>query len=352
MSYTLNDKLIHLTPYSPDMGEYRIKLDANESFINPNTKMRLKIREAVANVPMNRYPDPSATKLCKAFSNYYDLDSTCVTAGNGSDELLFLIFTCFAKSGDTVMNISPDFSMYDFYAHLAECKTIHSDKDENFEFEPSDIIKLCQAKDVKILTFSNPCNPTANGISCAKVMEIVKNVDALVVVDEAYMDFDDSSVLKKVYTHDNLLVLKTASKMMGMAALRIGFAVANQKITNALHACKSPYNVNAVSQAIATVVLEDTKFLDKCRGKIIKSRDDMYRRMRREFIGYGWDVKPTKTNFIVLKTGQDDDVFRFLKSKSILVRNMGGFLRITVGSEQENSELISALEEYAKEVLR
>ena len=127
-------------------------------------------------------------------------------------------------------------------------------KGEDFRIDPQAVIDEVKRQDVKMLIFSNPCNPTSVGLAAEDVRKIVRGVDALVVLDEAYMDFWDQSLLSEVSDYDNLIILKTCSKAIGMAALRVGFAVANEVITKALKAVKSPYNVNSISQAIARCV--------------------------------------------------------------------------------------------------
>lgn len=346
MSYQLNDKIKNLVPYTPDTNKYRIRLDANESFITPDSEIWQQILNAVSSVAINRYPDPAATELCQAFADYYGIDSKNVTAANGSDELLFIISCCFANSGDVIMNAAPDFSMYEFYAYLAECKMVQYKKDSYFEINPDEIIKQCNDSKAKILIFSNPCNPTGQGLSASDMIKIIKNVDALVIADEAYMDFDDNSILKSVHEYDNLIVLRTCSKMMGLAAARVGFAIANEKITAAIRACKSPYNVNSFSQAIATAVLKNKSYLDSCKAKIINTRNALFDSFKVLCEETGWTLYPAKANFLFIKPDDSKTVFEFLKNDGILIRNMGEHLRITVGNEQENAELIEALNRY------
>jgi len=346
LSYNLNDKIKNLVPYTPDTNKYRIRLDANESFITPDEQVWQQIINAVSAVAINRYPDPFATDLCKAFADYYEISSENVTAANGSDELLFIIACCFANSGNVIMNATPDFSMYDFYAYLAECKVISYKKGSDFEINADDIIKQCNDRNAKILIFSNPCNPTSQGLSAPDMIKIINSVDALVVADEAYMDFDNNSIIKSAHEFDNLIVLRTCSKMMGMAAARVGFAVANDKITSAIRACKSPYNVNSFSQAIATTVLKNKAYLDSCRTKIIDTRNSLFNSFKLLCEETGWTLYPAKANFLFVKPNDSKAVFDFLKNSGILIRNMGDYLRITVGNRQENEELIEVLKRY------
>lgn len=347
MAYQLNDKLRDLTPYAPDTGDYPIRLDANESYLSPPPALVREITAAVEAASFNRYPDPLATGTCRAFADYYGIDPRYVTAGNGSDELLYLISCCFAGKGDRILTVAPDFSMYAFYAYLAECETVTLKKNRSLLPDVDELIDECNRRDCKILVFSNPCNPTSTGLDREEVRRILTGVKALVVLDEAYMDFDDQSLIREAPAYDNLLLLRTCSKMMGMAALRMGFAVANDTITKALRSAKSPYNVNSLSQAAASAVLRQHAYLDDCRRKIRQSRDALYAALLPLTEENGWEMPKPRTNFVFLKPGNAGELFSFLKGKGILVRRIGEHLRITAGSEAENAALVSAVEEYS-----
>lgn len=147
--------------------------------------------------------------------------------------------------------------MYDFYGYVSECRGIEIKKDENFTIDIDKVIETCNNENVKLLIFSNPCNPTSVGLTREAVRKIIRGVSALVVLDEAYMDFWNESMLGEFENYDNLLILKTCSKAFGLAALRVGFAVGNEKLVRAIKAVKSPYNVNTCSQKMAEAVLKN-----------------------------------------------------------------------------------------------
>lgn len=344
MAYTLTEKLRGLVPYDPGAGDYPVRLDANESFITPPDWLREKIAAALAAVPFNRYPDPKAAGLCAAFADYYGIDPAHVAAGNGLDEVLFILTACFAKAGDTLVTVQPDFSMYRFYGHLGECRLQAYDKGESCAIDPDGLIAFCREKKADMLLFSNPCNPTSLGLDRAQVRKIIREAGCLVVLDEAYMDFSDQSLIKEAADYDNLILLRTCSKMLGLAGLRLGFFVANPVLTGAFRACKSPYNVNALSQAAGTVVLREKAYLDDCRRRVILSRDALYAGLRPVCDRRGWRCFIPQTNFVFVKPDDAGAVYEGLKESGILVRRMGDYLRITAGSEEENQKLLAALE--------
>lgn len=349
MTVLINDKIQSIKPYDPAEGDYKIRLDANESYIVPDDEILKKISDSVSAVPINRYPDPNAVKLCKAFAEYYQINPEFVTAGNGSDELLFVIFTAFAEKGDTVVTLYPDFSMYKFYAHIAECRNIEIEKNQDLQIDVDKLIDRSNTSNAKLLVFSNPCNPTSLALDREQVIKIINNVSALVVLDEAYMDFYDQSLITTAHEYENLILLRTCSKMMGLAALRAGFAVANKQLTEALRKCKSPYNVNSYTQSAAAAVLKMMDYLDNCRRQIIDSKNYLYSKLVEISAKTGWTVFNSKTNFIFLKPDNAAELHDFLCSRSILVRKIDKYLRITAGSKQENLAVIDAIKQYIGE---
>ncbi|MDO4742735.1 MAG: histidinol-phosphate transaminase [bacterium] len=347
MKYELNDKIKSLSPYSVDKQTYKIRLDANESFINLPNQIVEQLKANLDEINFNRYPDPDADELCLAYAQYYGLDRKYIVAGNGSDELISVIFSSFLKKSDSVVVLSPDFSMYKFYAHICECKVLDYPKC-NAEIDVEELIEFCRVNNPQMIVFSNPCNPTSLSLETSQVKRVIENFDGLVVLDEAYMDFDDSSLIESAAQYDNLIVLRTCSKMMGLAALRVGFAVANEKIVSALRATKSPYNVNSVSQIMATTVLKNKKYLDGCRKRIIESRDFLYNALKPICADNGVEVMNTKTNFVFIKSENAALLFEYLKTKNILVRCFGKYLRITAGNENENVELVKEIKMFFK----
>ena len=352
LSYELNDKIKNLVPYEPISGTYKIRLDANECPFNYSGELMEMVDSVIKTVDFNRYPDPVCLELRKSFSSFYGIDYKNVTVGNGSDELIFLIESAFLKKGEKLLAATPDFSMYEFYGSISENPCVKYCKDISLNIDVDDIIETVNKENVGLVIFSNPCNPTGQGISKADAEKLVKSVNALVVLDEAYMDFwgEENSLLKDVNEYDNLIVFRTASKALGSAALRLGFAVANETISKAIMAVKSPYNVNSLSQAIGTELYKNEKFLKNRLKTIVQNTKKLYNELL--IIGEGnndFTVFPTKTNFVFVKTSFGKDLWEYLKDNSIVIRYMGDYIRITAGTEEENSALISSIKSYLSE---
>ncbi len=349
--FQLNEKVKNLTPYEPISGTYEIRLDANESFLKFPEKIENEMVEALKNTAFNRYPDPMATKLVDGFSKYFGVNPECVTAGNGSDEIISVIMNAFLQKGDKILTLEPDFSMYRFYAEIAECESVKYQKDENLDVDIDDVITLANSQKVRIVIFSNPCNPTSRIITKEDIRKLINNTDALVVLDEAYMDFaEDESLLGEFENYDNLIILKTCSKALGSAALRLGFAVANKTLTNVIRAVKSPYNVNSVSQALGEVLFAHPDYIDECIKTVVESRKELYSSILKIKSDKIEKVYETHTNFVFLKLKNAKQVFEKMKENSIIIRNMGDYLRITAGTKYENEKMLETFKKVLEEV--
>lgn len=346
MTYELNDKVKNLTPYDAVAGDYKIRLDANESFIDPVEAFGEQFLSAISNVRFNRYPDPMAAELCGKFARYYGIDPSCVVAGNGSDELITVIMGAFLRPGDKVLTFSPDFSMYQFYGEIYDKTNMIIEKSGALILTAEDVLAAVRKNSPAAVVISNPCSPTSLVMGRDEVLRIIENTDALVVIDEAYMDFSDQSVLSHAENYDNLIVLKTCSKAWGLAAIRLGFAVSSKRITRALHCVRSPYNVNALTQAAGCVIFSNPDYLKKAVEEIKKSRDSLYRGLLRfeDRDGVARVVKPD-TNFVLVELSDAGFVYEELKKRSVIVRRLGNYLRITAGTKAENDALLQALSE-------
>ena len=349
--FKLNDKVKNLTPYEPISGIYEIRLDANESFLTFPENIENEMVEALKSSALNRYPDPNATKLVEGFSKYFGVNPECVTAGNGSDEIISVIMNAFLQKGDKILTLEPDFSMYRFYAEIAECESVKYQKDDNLDVNIDDVISLANAENVRIVIFSNPCNPTSRIVTKDDVRKLIKSTDALVVLDEAYMDFaEDESLLGEFENYDNLIILKTCSKALGSAALRLGFAVSNKTLTNVIRAVKSPYNVNSVSQALGEVLFSHPDYIDNCIETVVNSRKELYSAILEIKSDKIEKIYETHTNFVFMKVKNAKQVFEKMKENSIIIRNMGDYLRITAGTKYENEKMLETFKEVLEEI--
>lgn len=346
-------KLGGLVPYKVDTNKYKARLDANESFIQMPQEIRNKFTEEIRALDFNRYPDPDATSLCEAFAEFYGIDAENVAAGNGSDEIISIIMNGFLDKGSCVMTFSPDFSMYNFYAELAELKSVSCPKTKgDLQIDYTSADAMLKQNDVKLCIFSNPCNPTGRIEKKADIADLAaKNPDTIFIVDEAYMDFagelaKSESFLADCSEYSNIIVLKTLSKALGSAALRLGFIVGDKAVVDMFKAVKSPYNVNSVSQAFGEAVLREKEMLRKCICDITNNRAKLFEVISEQNLTGADKPYEMYTNFVFFESPRAEEIYSKLKERGILVRyfRIGeGALRITAGSDNENIMLLEEM---------
>ncbi len=340
------EKLSRMEAYKASSGDFPVRLDANESFLTPPSWLLEELRATASKVQLNRYPDPMALELCRVAARYYGVGSENIVAGNGSDELIALIMASFVPQGGRVLISRPDFSMYQFYAGLYEFICVPVGKEER-RAEPEAFVRALRETSADLVIFSNPCNPTGLGITRDEVERVLQAADCLVVVDEAYMDFWDQSVRDKISQCENLLILKTASKAVGLAAIRLGFALGPPPLIQALQKTKSPFNVGALTQAVGATVYRHADYLRDCVLTIRASAKLLFDQLMAVTAGRnGVFVHATNTNFVLLETPEATRIYESLKAKGILIRQVAPeLLRITAGSFEESARLLSALVE-------
>jgi histidinol-phosphate aminotransferase len=356
----LNPKIKKIDSYSlnRDITSFEIRLDANESFSNLPDYIVEDIHNNIKKIKFNRYPDPAATELTKKYAEYLkisenvDVDAKNIAVGTGSDELLNIIINSFLSKGDKILTFTPDFSMYAFYGEIIEAEVIKVQKSgaDNFAIDFDEISDRINKENIKLVIFSNPCNPTGQLIQKNVLEKFIRNVNIPVVLDEVYMSFADDKE-KKSFLYDlkeypNLIIMKSLSKAIGLASIRVGFAISNEVFINMIKTVKSPFNVNAISQKIAEVVISYPDYLAECLKIIKENKKNLQTNIKNLFSDKkDFKVYDTETNFILVETEQAKNIFDYLLNNKILVRNINNkYLRITTGNSDENEKLIKWLE--------
>ncbi|MCY6371632.1 histidinol-phosphate transaminase [Clostridium ganghwense] len=334
-------------PYEVGEQNYKVRLDANESFIGFSEELKNKICLAVRNIDFNRYPDPDSKKLCSFYSDYCGVSKEYMMAGNGSDELIQIIVNAFLNKDDKIAVINPDFTMYKVYTEVRGGKVITLSSNENFNLDVDSIIEKVNNKKPKILILSNPNNPTGAVIPKKDILKIVEKCKCIVVIDEAYVDFYGKTVIDQISNYENLIVLRTCSKALGSAALRLGFLITNKLLLKEIKKVKPPFNVNSVSQTIGEVILKNKKYIKECINRIIQERDYLYEVLSKID---GLKVYPTEANFVLFESENAEEINRYLLEKGIKIRKfkdgrLKNCLRITAGTREENRVVIKEIEE-------
>ncbi len=332
--------VLKLKPYSSARDEYKGKaeifLDANENAFGSLTD------------DYNRYPDPLQLKLKKKIAGMKSVESAQIFLGNGSDEIIDLLFRAFCNPGiDNVILMPPTYGMYKVAADINDIGTIEVALNENFDIELENVQKAINEY-TKLIFICSPNNPSGNRMNGASIVQLLKSFQGLVVVDEAYIDYaDEKSSIELLSSYPNLVVIQTFSKARGMAALRVGIGFTNENIINILNKIKPPYNINGLSQDKILEALERKTYFD---DMIELVKDQRYKLgVELEKLSFTKKVYPSQANFVLAKFIDAKKIYDYLASKGIVVRNRSNVqgcsnsLRITVGKPKENTILINTL---------
>ena len=332
-----------LKPYSSardefkDFGQELVFLDANE---NPFEN------------GVNRYPDPQQRNLKAVLAQREGLEQNQVLLGNGSDEVLDLIFRAFCEPNiDNIITIPPTYGMYKV---LAETNAIENREvllTTNFEPDVSGILGQVNTQ-TKLIFICSPNNPTGNGFGAEKIETLLRQFRGIVVIDEAYVDFSgEGSWTTKLEQFPNLIVTQTLSKAYGMAGIRLGICYASEQIIAVLNKIKPPYNVNGLTQQKALQRVLDVETVRKEVERILTERKSLEKSLKSvDFIDH---IFPSDANFILVRVDAADLRYQQLISKGIVIRNRStqplceNTLRFTVGTTEENNKLITALKELS-----
>jgi len=340
LSDLVRENVLRLKPYSSARDEHTdmadIHLDANE---NP------------FNWAYNRYPDPYQRALKEAISEWKGIKAGNIFIGNGSDEIIDLLIRAFCEpKKDQIVTIHPSYGMYTVSADINSINVRYYRLDENFTFESEELIEYLKPED-KILFLCSPNNPSGNCFEPSAISKICNSFGGLVVVDEAYIDFADTeSMLKYLDKIPNLIVMQTLSKAIGAAGIRLGMAFMDPYIVGILNKIKPPYNINSATQKIALERISEQKTIEVQIKQIIDGRSKMNDCLKS--LLFVRKVFPSEANFILVKVDDPDDLYSYLLTRGIVVRNRSkqfrceGCLRLTIGTPEEIDTLTVALNSY------
>ena len=335
----LRKNILQMNPYSSARDEYKdletdmVFLDANE---NP-------FKSAV-----NRYPDPQQSVLKTLISNQKNVPTNQILFGNGSDEVLDLIFRAFCEPNqDSVLSLPPTYGMYNVLANLNAIQNIQVPLSSNFEIEVDTILANVKTN-TKLLFICSPNNPSGNTVDSTAIEQLLNAFSGLVVIDEAYIDFTDkTSWTKRLNSYPNLIVTQTLSKAYGLAGIRLGICFASQEIIAVLNKIKPPYNINTLTQDTAINALENMSKVVEQIKTILQERNQLAKAL--ETYSFVKKIYPSEANFILIKVDDANKRYDELIKNGIVVRNRSSqlhcenCLRISVGTPSENTQLLTKL---------
>jgi histidinol-phosphate aminotransferase len=344
----LRENIRQLVPYSSARddfkGEARIFLDANENSLgSPLTKW------------YNRYPDPHQWKVKEALGKIKGVAPVHIFLGNGSDECIDLLYRGFCVPGkDNVIINPPTYGMYEVSAHINDVEVRRALLLDDFQLDLVHLERLVDER-TKIIWICSPNNPTANSMNRRDIEIILNNFSGLVVIDEAYVNFSrHRSFIQELTEYPNLVVLQTMSKAWGLAGLRLGMAFASEAIIDVYNKVKPPYNINQATQELALKALEEVGQVNEMIRMLVVMREQLARELAG--LPFVQMVYPSDANFLLVRVTDARRLYDYLLGDGIVVRDRSrvelcsGCLRITVGTEQENAELMAVLREYGADV--
>ena len=343
------DELEEYTPVKPlevlaaEIGvpvERLVKLDANENLYGAPEA----VFTAIAGADLHIYPDPSQTALREAIASFAGVSPEQVVAGTGADDLIDILLRLTLPTA--VVIPTPAFGMYSFLARISQAKPIEVPRGPGFELDVAAVRAAVEESGAKVVFVTSPNNPTGNPLSMGEVEELC-SLDALIVVDEAYIEFGGETAVPLIAGHPNLVVLRTFSKWAGLAGLRVGYAIATPELVREMMAIKQPYNVSVAADVGARAAIEHRGEVFETVRCIVAERE----RMSQRLAAFDWlEPLPSAANFVLVRVlGREARSVRDgLRKRGVLIRyydrpDLANYIRISTGRPEDTDRLVEAL---------
>ncbi len=331
------------TPYKSarsEVGDANVFLDANE--------LSLGSAASYNGLSLNRYPDPFHRSLRKKLAARLSCPVDMIFSGVGSDEIIDLLIRLFCEPfSEAVVILEPTYGVYRVAADLNRVAAEPAELDDSFQIDLSATLNKVSPS-TKLIFCCHPNNPTGNCLRRTDILSICRSFKGIVIVDEAYVEFapEDASLVREVFKHENLIVLRTLSKAWGLAAIRLGYCIANPDVVSYLMKIKPPYNINAVSLDIALRGMDNEDFFESSRTVIREERSRLASGLRSH--PHVTRVYPSDANFLLVEWKDAPQTYQLLFENGIIVRRrseprLSNCLRITVGTPEENGMLLKVL---------
>lgn len=342
-------EICELSAYQVQDASGFLKLDAMENPFGLPVPVKEAWLKKLQSLEFNRYPDPTAKSLSSKLKSVFQIpDAINVLFGNGSDEIIQMLVMATAKPNALVLSVEPSFVMYKMIAKFCSVDYLGVDLKSDFTLDMQALKNHIIDKQPELIFFAQPNNPTGNLFSHENLCEIIELAEGLVVIDEAYTAFTEYDALSLLNIYPNVLLMRTFSKT-GLAGLRLGYLLGDERILQEIDKVRLPYNINSLTQSLAECALDNYDLFLEQSAVIVNARNDLIVELLRD---KQFEVFQSEANFIairLLKTSAQK-AFQFLKEKGILIKVLDGghpllkdCIRVTVGSAIENKKLISAL---------
>jgi histidinol-phosphate aminotransferase len=356
IEYLVRNNIRNMTAYSSARHEYSgqagIYLDANENAFGSPVQVALPT-ESMPAIPLNRYPDPLQVRLKEKISSIKGVPASNIFLGNGSDEAIDLLFRIFCEPGrDNAIIFPPTYGMYEVCARMNDIEVKKIPLQENFQLNLEATEEAIDAH-TKLIFICSPNNPTGNSIYREDIEVLLNNFDGLVVMDEAYINYShQKTFIQELTEYPNLVILQTLSKAWGLAGLRLGMAFAGLPVIEYMNKVKYPYNISAASQYLALDALNKLTTVNDWIKITVQQREWLGNQLL--MLPITQKVYPSDANFLLVKVVDAGNIYRYLSQKNIIVRDRSNVilckncLRITIGTPEENLELLNVLKSHQK----
>ncbi len=326
------------------------RLHANENWYNPLPEIKEQLVERLMALDMQTYPDPDSRELKKRLSQYAGVSEDELICTNGSDELIKIIFETFSKAGDSIVIHSPTFIEYTVMSDIRGCTTYAVAPKEDLTPDIDAIIDTAKAENATLTFICNPNNPTGYVFSIKDLNRIIDSVPGIVIVDEAYVEFSQVSLVGTDYNKDKVVIMRTLSKAFGAAALRVGYGIASPKLLEQMCKVKMPYNLSAIAQESAIVLLENKNLMTKVIRDIRCERMRVYSQLSElDPDACTFEVFPSYGNYIMMRTPKAKDIYQALDQAGYKVRifehdgNLENCLRFSITERSVNTQVVDII---------
>ncbi|MDR3205491.1 MAG: histidinol-phosphate transaminase [Candidatus Methanoplasma sp.] len=331
--------------YNPEVGG-ELRMDTNTNVLGSNPAAEKYIREQREDI--NGYPNTYSDGLRDALASLYGLERENFVAGSGSDEMLDVSFKTFTEWGDGCVMPVPSYSLYDYFIKMSGGKPLASELTEDFQLDVDDMVR----SGAKVAIVPSPNNPTGNSFRQKDLEDLLRRFGGIVVIDEAYGEYSDSSMISRVGEFDNLVILRTFSKAYAMAGLRVGYAAASLDLADMMNSVKIPYSLNKIGEGAAIAAVKDQEFIERSKKMVAEERPKLAAELRK--LNFG--PYPSDANFILAASPIDHSVLvSELKKKGVMIRDFGdkrrteNCVRMTVGTAELNKIMTDRISEVLEE---
>jgi histidinol-phosphate aminotransferase len=346
------ENIKNLVAYKVDAPQYEIIVNANESAYDFPMILKRQFCDDICNTDLNRYPEACFPELLEALSDYTGVPTEGIICGSGSDEVIALINQAFVDPGDVIVSHSPSFSMYEIWSSIANANYVPVPDLADHIPDLDSIIQKANELDAKIIYLCNPNNPTGYTFSREQILKVLNSVSALLILDEAYIEFFGESSVDLLKKYPNLLVLRTFSKAFGLAGIRCGYALGNKDIIDVLYKVKGPYNLNVMTQKIAVLALKNRDKILSHLGEIRSERETIKSELESL---KAFKIYPSGSNFIFFETPLAQAIYQKLLDNNILIKwfkdtdRHPGSIRFSIGKPSENQQILSIIRKVVTE---